>query len=868
MIFGRIFIIITQYYTKLNLPLLLKRIDVKKKVFVISGMFCMALALCAYAQEATNDTQKEAVGADERKTAIKETLSAIDTAQKFKEDITSTQAKKDTPTVIALTEAETPAVIKDEHPPATVPSKPLEKKVTAIEVKGNKSISTTVILSKIKTKVGTAYSTNIISDDIKRLNELGYFSDIKIDTQDYQDGLKVYIIVVEKLLIEKIIFEGYFSRIVREEKLRETIKSKEGQYLDEVQVKEDISVIKDLCVKKGYAQAEVTYKSELSTQTNKIALTITIAPAKRVRIRKIDFRGNKIFTSKRLLKLIKSRKAALFSSGFYKEELLKDDIERLKSFYRREGYTDVKVDYETGYDAHKGRMFIIFTVSEGRKYLIGQVYTKNNVVFTAEEIKKSLKTTGEGKVFSPESIHEDSASIQSLYFDKGYIFAHVSESSYLNPETDKVDVTYSVDEGELGYVDKIKIQGNIKTKDVVIRRELRIFPGERFDGEKLKRSKERLQNLGFFEEVSYDIEPSAMGEPNKRNLIVDVKETKTGEFSFGGGYSSVDKLIGFVEIAQKNFDWKNFPYFTGGGQDLRLRAELGSISQNYDLSFTEPWMFDYPISFGFDAYRRQRDRETDVGFGYNEKRTGGDLRLGKELSEYVRVDALYRLEEVNISSVSDNATSDLKKEIGSNVISSLQLGISRDTRDNIYSPSKGYVLGGSIEVAGGPFVGDKDFTKLNATASKYFGLPKSSTIELRLRAGVVDAYGNSKEVPIYERFYAGGAYTVRGYQERKVGPIDSVSKDPVGGEAMLVGNIEYLYPLIDILKAAVFFDVGNVWSKVDDFGSGGYKAGFGFGIRLKTPIGPLRLDYGIPLNNEPGEDKRSGKFYFSVSRGF
>lgn len=829
----------------------------KIKRYVVIGMLILAPFANAYAQAENKAIDEGAPQAKEREDAISSTLSAIDTAQKLKEGV-----ERENRLAQALSEPR-------ESSSSAEPAKPVEKKVTAIEVKGNKSISTTVILSKIKTKAGMTYSTTIISDDIKRLNELGYFSDIKIDTQDYQDGLKVFIIVVEKSLVEKIIFKGYFSRIIREENLRETIKSKEGQYLDEVQVREDIATIRDLCIKKGHSQVEVTQKAELNPQTNKTILTITIETGKRIRIRKIDFKGNAVVKSRKLLRLIKSRKAALFSSGFYKEELLKDDIERLKSYYRRLGYTDIKVDYETGYDAKKGTMFLIFNLSEGRKYIVGQVYAKDNTVLSEEEIRKSLKVVTPGKVFSPEAMQEDAGNIQSIYFDQGYIFVQVNESSYLNPETDKVDVTYSINEGVIGYVDKIKIRGNIKTKDVVIRRELRIFPGERFDGNKLKRSKERLQNLGFFEDVSYDIEPSVTGEPNKRNLLVDVKESKTGEFSFGGGYSSVDKLIGFVEIAQKNFDWKNFPYFTGGGQDLRLRAELGSISQNFELSFTEPWMWNYPISFGFDGYHRERDRETDVGYGYNEKRSGGDLRIGKELNEYLRANAMYRLEKVDISSVSDEATSDLKKEIGSNIISSLQVGLTKDTRDNIYSPSTGYVLAGSAEVAGGPFFGDKDFTKVTTTASKYFGLIKSSTIEFRLRAGFADAFGDSKDLPIYERFYAGGAYSIRGYHERKVGPVDSVSKDPIGGESMLIGNIEYLYPLIDILKLAIFYDVGNVWAKIDDFGSGGYKSGMGLGIRLKTPIGPLRLDYGIPLSKEPGEpEKGDGRFHFSLSHGF
>ncbi len=743
------------------------------------------------------------------------------------------------------------------------------KKVTAIEVKGNKSISSTVILSKIKTRLGMGYSTNIISDDIKRLNELGYFSDIKIDAEDFEGGLKVIFMVTEKSIIEKIVFEGRFKRIIREEKLKESVKLKEGQYFDEAQLKEDIAAIKDIYVKKGYARVKVSYVTEINPATNQALLRIAIEPDKRIRIKKIEFHGNKSFKAKRLLKLIKSRRGGIFSSGFYKEEVLKDDIEKLKSFYRKEGFIDVNVAYELGYDEKKSLMFVAFRVEEGKKYIVGQVHLKGNTVYSADEIKNTLKVISAGRVFSQDAMLEDASGIQSIYFDKGYIFAQANGSTYLNPETDKVDVTYTIDEGIVGYVEKIKIRGNVKTKDVVIRREIRIYPGERFDGQKLKRSKERLENLGFFEEVSYDIEPSVGVEPQMRDLVVDVRESKTGEFSFGGGYSSVDKLIGFVEIAQKNFDWRNFPYFTGAGQDLRLRAELGSIAKNFELSFTEPWMFDYPVSFGFDGYRRVRDRETDVGFGYNEKRAGGDLRLGKELGEYVRADALYRAEEVDISSVSDDATNDLKKEIGSNIISSFAIGLTRDTRDNIFNPTRGHTAGVTFELAGGPFGGDKDFTKLTANASKYFGLIRGSTLEFRLHTGLASAYANSKEVPIYERFYAGGANTIRGYHERKVGPIDPVSKDPIGGEAMIVGNIEYLYPVMDMLKAALFCDAGNVWSEVSDFGSSGYMSGVGFGVRLKTPLGPVRLDYGWPLNKEPGEpDKGKGRFHFSFSRGF
>ncbi|MFA5287036.1 MAG: BamA/TamA family outer membrane protein, partial [Candidatus Omnitrophota bacterium] len=363
------------------------------------------------------------------------------------------------------------------------------------------------------------------------------------------------------------------------------------------------------------------------------------------------------------------------------------------------------------------------------------------------------------------------------------------------------------------------------------------------------------------------------------DLIVDVKESKTGAFSFGGGYSTVDSFVGFVEIEQKNFDWKNWPYFTGAGQNLKLRASIGTMSSGpgLDLSFTEPWLFDYPISFGFDAYKRTHKRDSDVGYGYDEDVTGGDLRLGKELTEYLRGDLVYRIDSIDISNVDDGSTSDLQSEAGTNLISSITPSFTFDSRDNVFDTHKGNLFTGSLAFAGGLLGGDRNYWKFSGRASHYMPLPRNSTLEFRGRIGLADPYGDTEKIPIYERFFAGGAYTIRGYEERAIGPFDPQSKDPLGGASMLVGNIEYLYPLFGFLKVAAFYDVGNVWEKLGDICSsrdtdtntGGFKSSFGLGLRIKTPIGPIMLDYGIPMNKAPGEDsKSSGRFHFSVSNSF
>lgn len=764
---------------------------------------------------------------------------------------------------------------EDLTPPAL--AKPA-KLVTAIEIQGNKAISSNTVISKMKTRIGSPYLDNVISDDLKRLYLLGFFQDIKIDTQDYKDGVKVIITVSERPLIEKIDFKGIVRITLSDEKLKGQLKSKEGQYLDYPSLSDDVQTFKKMYEKMGFSLADVTYKADINKETNKATITFNIVEGKKVRIEKITFTGNKAFSTWKLVRLIKTRDAWFFNAGILKEDVLKEDLERLRSFYRRSGYTDVTVESEVTPDPKKPYMLnVAFKINEGKKYLVGSISVQGNKDISEKEILSKVKECAPGKVFSQEALRFDSSNIQGLYFDRGYISAQVEEATSLNSHTGRVDISYKITENDISYINKIKIRGNVKTKDVVIRRELRVHPGDKFDGDKLKRSKERLTNLGYFEEISYDTEDTESS--NKKDLIVDVKESKTGTFSFGGGYSTVDSFVGFVEIEQKNFDWRNWPYFTGAGQDLRFKGSFGTITSGFELSFTEPWLFDYPISFGFDAYRRSHKRDTDVGYGYDEKVTGGDLRLGKELSEYLRSDIMYKIEQMDISNISTPASNDLLQESGKQTTSSIIPSMSFDSRDNVFDTHKGTLISGSVEVAGGFLGFNKDFWKFYGRASQYFPMPRNSVLEVRGRAGLADKYSDTPRVPIYDRFFAGGAASIRGYEERSVGPVDPVSNDPLGGNAVLIGNIEYTYPVFSFIKLAAFYDVGNVWQKIGDIGtsknangvinSGGFKSGVGLGLRLKTPIGPIMLDYGIPLNKASGEtSKKSGRIHFSASHGF
>jgi outer membrane protein insertion porin family len=745
-----------------------------------------------------------------------------------------------------------------------VPDAPSGKVVKAIDIQGNKSIGIATILTKIKTRVGQEYRQAVISDDLKRLYGTGYFSDVRVDRKEEGDGLKVIIYVDEKPIVEEITFSKirYYNKKV----ILSKIKTQVGKFLDKKGLNDDINTIKELYAKKGLTQAEVDIEQFIDEATNKATLHVVIREGYRVKIRKINVLGNAAYNDDKVIKAMKSRSAWIFNSGYLKEDVLTEDMDRVQAFYEKNGYIDAKATYAVE-KLHQGLVNIDVTVDEGKRYYVGNLALTGNAIVGTAEIEASMKDIKTGKIFSKAKLADDVANIRSLYFDKGYIFAKVNESTSLDPVTGKVDLKLDIEEGGIAYINKIKVQGNAQTRDIVIRRELRMYPGDKFDGVKLRRSKERLNNLGYFEDVNFDIQDT--DTQDQKDLLVEVKEAKTGSFSFGGGYSTVDSLIGFLEVEQKNFDFANWPTFTGGGQKLSARAELGSTRNSQMLSFTEPWMFDYPISAGFDLYRTQHVRDSGTGYAYDQTRTGIKLRAGKELSDYLSTAAYYRLENVDISNMEDNVSQALKDELGKNTVSSVGASLTNDHRDSTISPTKGWVGTVSSDVAGGPFAGDKDFYRLETNAAYYVPLKFHSVIQVSGRAGIVDAYGKSTQVPIFERYFAGGASSIRGYSERAIGPVDDNTKDPIGGESIFVSSVEYTIPLVEVIKLATFFDIGNVWAKSTDLGKGNLFPGYGLGFRVKTPIGPMNLDYGIPLKKEPGEDKRNnGKFYFSVSRGF
>lgn len=761
------------------------------------------------------------------------------------------------PTSDEKTEAISSALVEVEE---SLPEKEPEAKIVAVEVSGNRIISTHTILSKIKSQKGSNLGQKTVNEDIKRLYGTGFFEDIQLNIEEVPGGYKIIVLVKEKPIVRQIIFEG--QSVFNEERLRKTLNVIEGQILDRQTIKQGVEDIRKLYSGKGFRFIEIKTEVNVDESSKEVSIIIRILEGKKYRIKEIDFEGVKSFSEKRIRKLMKTKKKKLFSSGVFKEASFQKDLDRIRFFYQKEGFLDAKVAPRFEYDREKNRIFITIIVEEGKHYITGEVNFSGNAIYPDSEIWEQLEMLP-GLTYSQFYISQDIERIRTFYFENGYIDARIVPNIKLNRDTGKVDVTYEIGEGDLYFVEKVAIRGNTKTKDIVIRRELRIRPGEKFDGEKIKKSKQRLENLGYFEEVTYDMEPSRAGS-NRKDLIFRVKEKRTGELSFGGGVSSIDKFIGFAEISQKNFDLLNWPRFTGGGQSLSIRAQMGTIHQDFRLSFVEPYIFNKPVSFGLDIFNTKQDN-TNVDF--DESRLGFSTTFSRLFHDVLRVGGGYTLERVKLSDIATDAPATVRNFDGSNWLSRVRAFTTHDTRDSVFNPHKGHLINFSSELVGSFLGGNQDYYIFRSGFSQYFSFFEKQVLEIGMRLATSQEFGDSNEVPVFDRFYAGGLGTVRGFNYRRVGPIENGSA--IGGQTMAIVNFDYTFPIpyLDAFRGVVFMDLGHVNRDSYRLDFGKFSASIGPGIKVKTPIGPLAFYYGFPIANKDTKDS-NGRFEFSLSRSF
>jgi len=719
--------------------------------------------------------------------------------------------------------------------------------IDSISVQGNKRIETDAILAVIESQKGAKYDQDTLNKDLRSIYQMGFFEDVQIDTEESPGGKSVAFKVSEKPSIGKITLLG--TKKIDQKDLVEVLGIKKYSIINMKAIKDSIERLKDHYHQKGYYHVEIKESLE-DLPNNEVSLIYQIKEGDKAYIREIIFEGNVAFDDDDLKDLMETSEKGFFSflteSGHLDKKKLEGDIFKIKSFYQNNGYIKARVgEPDISYKEDEG-LIITVTINEGPQYAIGKVMLEGDLIKDVDELYQALKITKE-KVYNREVIRSDTLSLSKIYSDEGYAFIDVSPDIKEDDKAHKVDITYKIVKGKKIRFERIIITGNDKTRDKVIRRELKVIEGGYFSGEKLKRSSQNLHRLGFFEEVEVNTKKGSSDE--EMVLDIHVKERPTGMLSFGIGYSSAEHTIGTLQISQNNL--------FGRGQSLSAKASLSNKATRYTLSFTEPWLFDKPLSAGIDLYDWEYEYDE-----YIKDSTGGRLKLGFPLGlDFTRGSVIYTYDDADISDVLETASQIIKDMIGRNVTSSLTLGVSRDSRDRRFNARQGSVNSFTVEYAGGFLGGDNYFTKYMARSAWFFPFFLDSAFSIQGRWGCIDQRPGG-ELPVYEKFRLGGMNTVRGFRYGTISPIDPTTGDRIGGEKMMVYNIEFRFPLQKEqgIMGVLFFDAGNVFTADEDYAFAGIRSGAGAGIRWYSPVGPLRLEWGKNLDPKPGEAESTWEF--------
>ncbi len=722
-----------------------------------------------------------------------------------------------------------------------------EEIIYKITVLGNVKVEEGVIRGAVKSRERGPFSADQVREDLRAIFHLGYFSDVQVDIKATPKGREIIFIVMEKPSIKEILITG--NQKVKLDDIKEKVTLTTRSILNLEKVKENSEQIRRLYFSKGYYGVKVEHKIDY-LETNEVVVTFQIEEGVKGHIKKIVFKGNKRIKSSELKKIMQTKQRNIFSiitkTGILDEDILKNDIQIITAYYIDNGYLDVKI-LEPRIDLQDPkRIQIEIEIGEGSQYRIGDIDFKGDVLTTKEDLFRTIKVK-RNDIYSTSAIRRDIHTLTEKFSNQGYANVEVSPLTATDAQNLLVHLTFEIEKKRQVSFEKIQVVGNTKTRDKVIRRELQVAEGELYSATGLSKSRDRLKRTGFFKEV--ELTTSRGSTEEKTNLEVKVEEAPTGALSLGIGYSSIENVIGQAFISDRNL--------FGLGYHGLLKFRLGSETSDLRFSFTDPYFLGYNFAGGIDLYHENREFDT-----YSYRISGGDLRFGKELTETLRADILYKLEKIKVSDVTADASRYIKEQEGKRLTSALSFTLSMDTRNDFYNPTKGGRHSLYIQNAGGILGGDNYFVKGVADTSWFFPLPLKMVLNLRGRVGWIEPYGGRK-LPIYEKFYVGGLNTVRGFEYGMAGPYDE-NKEPLGSEKMVSFQSELIFPLASEigLKAAIFWDVGKGFDRFKDITP--LKTGAGAGIRWFSPFGPIHIDLGINLNPKPGEKRRVFDFTFGT----
>jgi outer membrane protein insertion porin family len=709
--------------------------------------------------------------------------------------------------------------------------------VQDIEIRGHRRTQESTIRFYLKTEIGSPFSPQTLRDDIKRLYALRTFDNIQVTAEEVRDGIRLTFTVTEKPAVRTVSFSG--NQRIDDEEIKGRVLLQERSTFDRTRLNDTVTGLQQYYREQGYYFAHV--RSEVTRiDDNQVDVALYITEGTKIRIDRLLFTGNTFFTSAQLRGQIQLKEFLLpllsGQAALYRPEALRVDLQLLENFYQNNGFVDVKIA-EPVVEINRQAGAIVITIpiaNEGEQYKIGTITLRADEVFSEEELRHMVRLKT-GEIYSREMVRQDILALTEAYTDRGYAFADVTPTVAIDQQARLVNLSFDARPGPRVYIGRIDILGNERTRDFVIRRELRIDEGELYSGSKLRRSRQRLTNLQYFEEVKIDTRRRA--EEGLIDLDIEVTEQSTGQFTAGLGFSSVETVVFTASVTQRNL--------FGRGQSVSVQARVGAISQDFSLSFVEPWLFGRPVNAGFSIFRRSVDFRT-----FDTRRTGFSLTLGRALGEFTRVSATYLFEILEIDDLAESASELLEQQEGTSLTSSITPRIVYDSRDNTFNPTQGSLHSFDVEFAG--LGGDNRFYKIVGETTWHYPLPLGLTGFVRGRFGFGAGYAGS-DVPASERFFLGGPTTVRGFDFRDIGPQD-LDGNPLGGTSFVQFNLEIGRSFARLLRLVVFLDAGNVYDSDNDFDLGELRRAAGFGIRIITPVGPVRLDWGFKLDRRPGED--------------
>ena len=734
-----------------------------------------------------------------------------------------------------------------------VSERPVARKgsIDKITIIGNTRIDAVAIEAKLASKAGSEYSPDSVKEDIRSIFGMGYFDDVTVEFSDTSSGRELRYIVKERPFLKNINISG--NKELELEKIMEVITLKTNTVLDRVLLMENAEFVRLLYKENGFNLT--TVEPEVTSAGLDATVTFNVDEGKEVRVKRITIIGNEKISDRKIRKLMQTKQKGFFSvvtgSGKFNELEFQNDLAIIMSYYFDHGYVQSDITRHTvQLSEDKKWFYVTLSITEGQQFKIGKLDVSGDILNTKSEILEKFELK-EGEIFNRTKVTEGLDTVRFLYGDKGYANVDVFPQNRLNEEDGTIDITVNIEKHNPVTIENIDISGNVRTRDKVIRREVELTEGGLYSSSELKRSRNNLRRLGYFEDVIIRESPGSTRD--KIDLNIDVAERATGAISIGVGYSSVDSIIGTASISQSNL--------MGTGLKLELSGTKSSGSDIYMLSLTEPWLFDKPISAGFSIYNNEREYPD-----FNIRKEGVETSLGFPLyKRYTRGYLTYKYETVDITGISDTATLTIKEQEGTTTVSSARFYVKHDTRDDFYFPREGWTLSASTEYAGGVIGGNVNYMKYEGTVIKFIPTPKKTTLSFRAMAGYVHSF-SGQDVPIFQRYFLGGISSLRGFETRKVGPLDQDTQEYYGGTTSLVTNTELLFPLFGQrgMRGVIFYDAGNAYDGAIDFND--IRHSVGFGLRWLSPFGPIRLEWGFNLSQR--NEEKSSEWEFGMGTSF